>query len=325
MGLKLDILHRCFELGEDVESVSEETGYSRTSIYIWRRKYLKKGTVALMNKSDVPRGKLVPDESVNAEEMDDLKTQVQDMKIEIDILRETIEVLKKDPGIDLRELRNREKAVIIDALKNKHSLLILLQKLRIPRSCYYYHQKRLSKPDKYEDLRIQIDALFHENHKRYGYRRIHALLIKKETRVSEKIVRRIMKECGLVVFKRKAKRYNSYQGEITEAAPNIVNRDFHSNIPNQKWLTDITEFAIPAGKVYLSPIIDCFDGYIPNWRIGTTPDSALVNGMLEEAIGNLSKEECPLVHTDRGCHYRWPGWISLMDNAGLQHSMSKKG
>ena len=68
--------------------------------------------------------------------------------------------------------------------------------------------------------------------------------------------------------------------------------------PNQKWLTDITEFAIPSGKVYLSPIIDCFDGMVVKWNIGTTPDSILVNKMLEDAIGTLSPSEHPLVHTD---------------------------
>ena len=95
--------------------------------------------------------------------------------------------------------------------------------------------------------------------------------------------------------------------------------------PNAKWLTDITEFAIPAGKVYLSPIVDCFDGLAVSWSIGTSPDAELVNTMLDQATATLSDGEHPIVHTDRGCHYRWPGWISRMAKAGLQRSMSKKG
>ena len=134
-----------------------------------------------------------------------------------------------------------------------------------------------------------------------------------------------MKEEGLFVKTRKHKKYNSYQGEITPAVPNIVQRDFHAEKPNQKWLTDITEFALPAGKVYLSAIVDCFDGMLPAWKISTTPDAALVNDMLDAAVSTLSKAEHPLVHTDRGCHYRWHGWISRMERAGLQRSMSKKG
>lgn len=115
---------------------------------------------------------------------------------------------------------------------------------------------------------------------RYGYRRIHALLAKESIRVLEKIVRRIKSECGLKVkFKRKNK-YNSYKGEIIPAVPNIIIRDFYADAPNRKWITDITEFAIPARKVYLSPIVDSFDGMIPVWRISTAPDATLVNGML---------------------------------------------
>ena len=95
--------------------------------------------------------------------------------------------------------------------------------------------------------------------------------------------------------------------------------------PNTKWLTDITEFAIPAGKVYLSPIVDCFDGLLITWKIGLTPDSNLVNSMLDDAINKLLQDEKPIVHSDRGVHYRWPGWIERMDHNGLIRSMSRKG
>ena len=106
---------------------------------------------------------------------------------------------------------------------------------------------------------------------------------------------------------------------------NIINRNFSASSPNKKWLTDITEMAIPAGKVYLSPIIDCFDGFLVTWNISTTPDAALVNNMLDKAILQLKPKEKPIVHSDRGAHYRWPGWIDRMNRAGLKRSMSKKG
>jgi transposase InsO family protein len=90
-------------------------------------------------------------------------------------------------------------------------------------------------------------------------------------------------------------------------------------------LTDITEFSIPAGKVYLSPIIDCFDGLVVVWAIGTSPSADLANSMLDDAIALLNDEEHPIVHSDRGGHYRWTGWIDRMETAGLTRSMSKKG
>lgn len=325
LELKLETIRRCFELGENVQLVSEEIGYSRAIIYSWRKKYILKGAAALMSSNDDPRGKLPEGKPTSTKDVEHLKAQIQDMQLEIDILKETLDVLKKDQGVDMTALKNREKAVIVGVLKDKYSLPLLLRKLSLSRSSYYYQQKQMKSPDKYTPLRTRILGLFVETSERYGYRRIHALLAKEGIRVSEKIVRKIMSECELKVKTKRKNNYSSYKGEITPAVPNVIERDFHAESPNLKWLTDITEFAIPSGKVYLSPIVDCFDGMLPAWKISTTPDACLVNSMLDDAINTLSDKEHPLIHTDRGCHYRWPGWISRMDNAGLQRSMSRKG
>jgi transposase-like protein len=140
VSLKLEVLHRCFELGEDVKSVSDEIGYSRASIYTWRRKYLRKGMTALMNPEDDPLGNLVPGIASFSEEINKLKSEMEDMRMQIDILKETINVIKKDPGVDQEVLWNRKKAVIIGALISKYSLPNLLAALRCPRSSYYYQQ-----------------------------------------------------------------------------------------------------------------------------------------------------------------------------------------
>jgi putative transposase len=85
-------------------------------------------------------------------------------------------------------------------------------------------------------------------------------------------------------------------------------------------------FQIPAGKVYLSPVIDCFDGLVISWTIGTRPDSDLVNTMLDAAIETVAASaNRPLIHSDRGAHYRWPGWLKRVHNAKLIRSMSRKG
>ncbi len=98
LQLKLETIHRCFELGESVQLVSEEIGYSRASIYTWRKKYILKGAVALMNYDDDPRGELSQGEQSSSKEMELLKSQIQDMQLEIDILKETLDVLKKTPA-----------------------------------------------------------------------------------------------------------------------------------------------------------------------------------------------------------------------------------
>ena len=115
-----------------------------------------------------------------------------------------------------------------------------------------------------------------------------------------------MKDENLVVFGAKQKKYSSYLGAITPEVENVLCRNFHADNPNEKWLTDITEFALPEGKLYLSPLIDCFDGLVVNWTVGRSPNAALVNTMLDQAIAVLPEEQRPIIHTDRGCHYRGP-------------------
>ena len=111
-----------------------------------------------------------------------------------------------------------------------------------------------------------------------------------------------MKEEQLVVKIKRTRKYNSYQGEISPAVDNLINRNFSASKPNEKWLTDITEFAIPAGKVYLSPIVDCFDGLLVNWNISTSPDALLVNSMLDDAAKSVS-----YTHLDRSDYSHNPG------------------
>ena len=97
-----------------------------------------------------------------------------------------------------------------------------------------------------------------------------------------------MQEEQLVVpYSKKKRRYSSYKGEITPAVDSLVTRDFHAARPNKRWLTDLTEFHRPAGKVYLSPMIDCFDGIAVSWAIGTSPDVELINTMLDDAVASL--------------------------------------
>ena len=176
LEVKLNAIHRCYELGENIKYVSEDIGYSRASIYQWRKRYLKEGTLGLMNHKNITPGTLV-EGSVSSTDISS---------------------------------------------------------------------------DEINQLKAQIQA-------------------------------------------------------------------------NEKWLTDITEFAIPAGKVYLSPIVDCFDGLLVNWNISTSPDALLVNSMLDDVAKLLSVGEKSIIHSDRGVHYRWPGWIDRMEKNGFIRSVSKKG
>ena len=106
--------------------------------------------------------------------------------------------------------------------------------------------------------------------------------------ISEKVVRRLMKQECLVAATIKRRRYGLCMGEISPAPEYVLNRHFSASSPNEKRLTDITEFQIPAGKVYLSPMIDCFDGMVVSWSIGTRPHAELVNTMRDAAIDKVT-------------------------------------
>jgi transposase InsO family protein len=201
----------------------------------------------------------------------------------------------------------------------------LLTAIELPRSSYYYHREALQRPDKYAEAKQAIAMIFESNYRCYGYRRIGECLRRGGTPLSEKVVRRLMAEQGLVVGSTRRRRFSTYRGELSPAPENILRRDFRSSAPNEKWLTDITEFPVPDGKVYLSPMIDCFDELVVSWSISAIPNAELVNAMLDEVITTLDLNERPVVHSDRGCHYRWPGWLERLEAANLTRSMSRKG
>ncbi len=127
-----------------------------------------------------------------------------------------------------------------------------------------------------------------------------------------------MKELKLTVYISKStKKYSSYRGEISPEVPNVVNRKFIVNEPYKQALTDITEFASTDGKVYLSPLIDCYNGSPITWTIGTSPNAELTNTMLIKAH-SIVGDTGLLIHSDRGFHYRLDSWIKLMNKYNCQ-------
>nr|WP_315591682.1 IS3 family transposase [uncultured Cupriavidus sp.] len=304
------------------EDIAKKVGVSRPMLYKWKDQLLGDEAYRSMRKR-----KLASPEDEHAallERIAQLEQQVRQLQLERDVLAQAGDLIKKDQGINSLTLTNREKTQVVDALKATYPLSELLRIVGLARSSYFYHKTRLRLRDKYGDVRNAMIEIFDSNHRCYGYRRIHAMLRQQNIRISEKVVRRLMAEEQLAVH-RPRRRYSSYSGEIGAAPENLIARDFHSQAPNQKWLTDITEFQLPAGKVYLSPMIDCFDGKVVSWSIGTRPDAQLVNSMLDGAITTLADGDNPVVHSDRGSHYRWPGWLQRIKAAGLIRSMSRKG
>lgn len=316
------VIALCSKKGSAKE-VAQANETTREVLYNWKYELLGKENA--MAKAKKPSQELPDDKDKLLSEIELLKGQIQRLKLEKDILEAAAELIKKDPGVDLKSLSNREKTILIGALKHRHPLKYLMEGLCLSRSSYYYQMWALNCESKYEELKEHIVELFVMNNSCFGYRRIHSLLAQEGRKVSEKVVRTLMEEAGLVVHTKRKRKYSSYQGEITPAPENLLKRNFHADTPNEKWLTDITKLHIPAGKTYLSPIVDCFDGMLVSWPVSTRPDADMVNTMLDLATGTLTEGKLPIIHSDRGCHYRWPGWLERAEKSGLIRSMSKKG
>lgn len=317
---KNDVLKKFYKPHTNRKSLAETEGVSRVALYQWKNTYLGKDYPLCMSSKNQVNSK-----EALLKEVEELQQQVHQLQLEKALLEGAAELLKKEKGISLLHLTNQEKTLLIDALRKQFTLKLLLQQLQLSKSSYFYQRRILEQPDKYLEERRLIVTIFNSNFCAYGYRRIHQALKNMGKILSEKIVRMLMIEENLIVRSSKRKKYSSYAGEITPAQPNLLNRNFKAIKPNEKWVTDITEFKIPAGKIYLSPLVDCYDGTIVSWTIGTKPDSELVNTMLDGGLATLQEYERPIVHSDRGAHYRWPGWIKRMNKANLPRSMSKKG
>ena len=204
----------------------------------------------MTHKNDPPPS---PNRAELERTVESLKRDIYKLQLEYDLLKKAAELLKKGQGINLILLSNREKTLMIDALRQTYAVPELLVELGLARSSYFYHRARLQGPDKYADARLAITDVFELNHRCYGCRRVRASLCKRHLHISERVVRRLMKQEGLTITTARRRCYHSCGGEISPAPENIINRDFHAATPNEKWLTDITEFHILAGKVYLSP------------------------------------------------------------------------
>jgi len=194
----------------------------------------------------------------------------------------------------------------------------------IPRSTFYDIAKKLDLPDSDADLKAEIQAIYDEHEGRYGYRRIRDELANRGQKVNHKKVQRIMKELGLKCLVR-MKKYKSYKGTVGKIAPNILDRNFTAEAPNEKWVTDITEFKLFGEKLYLSPVLDLFNGEIITYTIGSRPTFSLVSDMLEKALDCLPEEHQLLMHSDQGWHYQMKQYRHTLKSRGIVQSMSRKG
>lgn len=208
-------------------------------------------------------------------------------------------------------------------LRQNYDLLVLLKVSGLSRSTFYYQAKVLKADDRYADLKGRIRAAYERHKGRYGYRRITAALRQAGEMINHKTVQRLMHVMGLKSLVR-PKKYHSYRGQQANV-PNILARQFQADRPNQKWVTDVTEFNVRGQKLYLSPVMDLYNGEIVSYAMQTRPLFALVGNMLQKALTKLAGQEAPLLHSDQGWQYQMPAYRRQLAEHGLTQSMSRKG
>ena len=311
--------------------VAGRHGVSRGAPYVWRRGISGHDGGAPEEKG-APVGRRHDEPPDDVEELEkmrsDLKAQARKLQLEIDARQATLEILKKDPGTDPKRLTNAGKAAVISSLRPKWRLKGLLAPMRMAKSSYEYAAGALARPEGAgrADARAAAVRAFGDSGGAYGYRRIAA-----QTGIGEWAVRATMGGESLVArAAKRRRRYSSHRGEISEAPGNLL-RDgrgkhrFRAGAPNELRITGVTEFRILAGKTCLSPIIDRFDGVPIGWAIPASPDAGMANSSLLGACSRLKAGGHPKGHSDRGCRYRWPGWIKICEDHGIVRSMSGKG
>lgn len=217
-----------------------------------------------------------------------------------------------------------EKIRVIDELRQRYSLIALLKFAGVSRSTFYYHISKNINSDKYKDLKEDIQRIYYENNSRYGYRRITLELKRQGMVINHKLVRKLMSILGLKgIVKRK--KYKSYQGEVGKSAPNVIMRDFKASKPNEKWTTDVSEFRITDGKLYLSPILDMYNGEIVSYDINTSPNAQQTNKMLQRALNKFDDLKGLVLHSDQGWQYRMRDYQEMLNKRSIIQSMSRRG
>lgn len=209
-------------------------------------------------------------------------------------------------------------------LRREFPLADLLHAAQLPRSTFYYQAKALAMPDRHKEIKAKIQAVYAEHRGWYGYRRVTAAIRRDGRLVNHKTVQRLMSGMGLKSRVR-AKKYRSYRGELGEAAPNSLNREFTASQANQKWVTDVTEFNVAGKKLYLSPVMDLYNGEIVAYETSHRPGFSLVMNMLKKAARKCRGMDGPQLHSDQGWHYRMQPYRAALARYGMKQSMSRKG
>lgn len=201
----------------------------------------------------------------------------------------------------------------------------LLEASRLARSTFYWQRSHSEREDKYVSAKTKIADIFSQSKERYGSRKIVSMLSKQSLSITAKTVLKLMREMG-IRCKIKGKKYQSYiKGKGRHTVQNLMARNFKAAQPNEKWVTDVTEFKVGKQKLFFSPVMDLFNREIITWTVNTSPNYSLVQIMLQQALKQLPKGSTVMLHSDQGWQYRMDDYIQRLKEKNVVQSMSRKG
>ncbi|MED1613445.1 IS3 family transposase [Bacillus paranthracis] len=297
---------------------------SASTVRKWKRVLESQGIDALRKTSKgystVKKKKAVaPKKKQNSNSQNDLQKEFEYLRMENAYFKKVTRLNSRE-----RSITEKDKAYIIFELRHEYKIINLIKIAGIARSTYYYWVKQMNREDKYKDIKENIKQIFDEHQGRYGYRRITLELRNRGYTINHKTVLRLMNQLGLKSLVKIAK-YRSYRGKVGKVAPNVLKRDFKASKPNEKWVTDVTEVHLFGEKLYLSPILDLFNGEIISYNIEKRPTFLLVERMLDKALTRLDKGDNPILHSDQGWHYQMDRYQYILRENNITQSMSRKG
>ena len=342
---KLAAINRVLEDGEPIKSVAVDIGLTNDSILQqWIKSYIENGYNVVTKKKGRPstrdKGKEDTRGAGEGERGTSRATVEEDYRGRI---------IKKTSSLSSRG-RKEEKEQLTKAVTElrqelKCSLDFILDTINtndslpdLPRSDYYYWKNRIDPDTKNTDLMDAIAAIYTDNHKRYGYRRITLQLKNEGWAVNHKTVKRLMSKLKLYGITPRAK-YKSYKGDFNGTVDNKLLykrvdtkrhrteyiRDFSTTDVNEKWTTDVSEFHIAAGKLYLSPILDMHNREIVSYNISRSPSFVQITDMLNKAFSKYKNFNHLIFHSDQGWQYQMFQYHNALKERGITQSMSRKG
>ena len=213
--------------------------------------------------------------------------------------------------------------MVIYRHKDKYSISEMCRFFKVSRSGYYDYVKRMDIPARDLTLAEKIRECQNECGKTYGYRRVHIWLERNGIYRNPKTILRVMQKYGLLSVIRR-KKYRNY-GDYLHKYPNLLNRNFSAERPNQKWVTDISYIHTKQGVLYLSVIRDLYDNSIVAYKTGTEQNINLVLSTIREAKEKEKITAELQLHSDQGFQYTSSAYFKLTQSYGITPSMSRRG